>query len=191
MPLVGIHPVCQRLTILCLRLVDSGTDRSGVGCLRGRSVAGLLALLGEHLAIGVEGHFVSFVWYEVSLQSGGSPAPIPCGSLPTVTLCTAAVDALCLCIVAVLPTMVEGQFDLLPLAGLAVEAALGLVVFHAVSLQGQGASLPPSVPLLELNLFKGRGRVVALRGSDGFQDLQQFVAVSGAVQQSGSKVSGH
>ena len=33
--------------------------------------------------------------------------------------------------------MVEGQFDGLPLAGLAVEAALGLDVFHAVSLQGR------------------------------------------------------
>jgi hypothetical protein len=25
-------------------------------------------LLGEHLAVGVEGHLVSFVWYVVSLQ---------------------------------------------------------------------------------------------------------------------------
>ena len=51
---------------------------------------------------------------------------------------------------------------------------------------------PSVVPLSELDVLQGRlGIGIAIVSSDRFQDLQQFVAVAGAVQESGSKVKGH
>lgn len=62
----AVEEIVQRLTILCLGLIDSGTDRAGIGRLRGGCLARGLALGEDLLHVGVV-----FV-HAVSLQGQGA-----------------------------------------------------------------------------------------------------------------------
>jgi len=52
----AVQEVMQGLTVLCLSLIDSPVDSTGVLCLRGGCLAGLLALAEDLSDVGVVSH---------------------------------------------------------------------------------------------------------------------------------------
>ena len=120
---------------VCLSIGDHASV-AGLGCglCLARNPHGLAGLKVRAHAVDCHGS-VALVDV-ISLQGQGSPATIPCGSLPSVTLGTAAIEILCIHQVIML------GFETLQSVG--DELVVGQFGFvHAVSLQGQGGRDAP------------------------------------------------
>ena len=105
-PLVSVQEVCHRLIVVCLGFEGPPVDGLRELLLRSRR-GRQVPPFGEDLCfvdVGVvAGHLVSVRLVCFSLQAGGSEATVPCASLPSVTLGTAAVVGVGVHQVIVLP----------------------------------------------------------------------------------------